>query len=361
MITVQEMIERSAGIGSDGHPLDPWQDSEGLRLLLQKREFNPHIEPPPLRPIYTLAAIPISTPANLTTITSAIKTGKSAAIGAMAAAAMPHRDDADLLGFSSNNPKDLALLWFDSEQSPDDFWHCVNRAIRRAGLPEPPPWLHAYCLTGLGCKRAWECVTEATKAAADMHGGIHSTLIDGFADLVADVNDPEESNSFVAELHDMAIKHDCPIIGVIHFNPGSEKSRGHLGSQVERKAETNLALEKDADETTVIYSCKNRRAGIPKNLGPRFAFSPKAGMHVTVESRQSAKDTEKRETLLALAEDMFGDHRAMRYSDLVSTVKKTMSVRGRQAERKVAEMKRLTVIKSSVAGLYEIAKQASTK
>lgn len=361
MITVQEMIERGAGIGGDGHPLDPSQDSEALRLLLQAREFNPHIEPPPLRPIYMLAGITISTPANLTTVTSAIKTGKSAVIGAMAAAAMPHNQDADLLGFSSSNPKGKALLWFDSEQSPDDFWHCVYRALQRAGQRELPLWLHAYCLTGLGCKRAWECVQWATTEAAEKHDGIHSSLIDGFADLVADVNDPEESNGFVAELHDMAIKHDCPIIGVIHFNPGSEKIRGHLGSQLERKAETNLALEKDKDETTVIYSTKNRRAGIPKNLGPRFKFSAQAGMHITVQSRQSAHEAEKREQLLALAIDVFGDRPAMRYTELQTTVKKLLTVCDRTAERKVADMRRFTVIKSSVAGLYVIATPAESK
>jgi DnaB-like helicase N terminal domain len=325
-----------------------------LRDLLVARAFDPTIEPPPLRAIFTLTGITISTPANLTTITSAIKTGKSAVIGAMAAAAMPHSQDADLLGFSSSNPKDMALLWFDSEQSPDDFWHCVYRALKRAGLPEPPPWLHAYCLTGLGCKRAWECVTEATKAAAVLHGGIHSTLIDGLADLVADVNDPEESNGFVAELHHMAIKYACPIIGVIHFNPGSEKSRGHLGSQVERKAETNLTLEKDAEETTVIYSTKNRRAGIPKNLGPRFAFSPDAGMHVSVASRQSVADKEELERLAMLADDLFADHPAMRYTELVSTVKRKLKLQDRTAERRVSLMSRLGVIKKSVAGLWTI-------
>jgi hypothetical protein len=361
MITAQEMIERGAGIGGDGHPVEPPQDSERLRLLLEEREFNPRIEPPPLRPIYSLAGIPISTPANLTAITSAIKTGKSAVIGAMAAAAMPHQQEADLLGFSSSNPEDLALLWFDSEQSPDDFWHCVYRAILRAGLREKPPWFHAYCLTGLGCNRAWECVQEATKKGAEKHGGIHSSLIDGLGDLVADVNDPAESNAFVAELHDMAIQHDCPIIGAIHFNPGSEKSRGHLGSQVERKAETNLTLEKDAREITVIYSTKNRRAGIPKNVGPRFAFSAEAGMHVTVESHQSVKDAERRETLLALAQDVFADRPAMRYSEIQTTVKKLLTVSDRTAERKLAEMRRLTVIKSSVAGLYVIATPAESK
>jgi hypothetical protein len=344
----------------DAAPAWTPQPSAVIRLL-KEREFNPRIEPPPLGPIYTLAGIPISTPANLTTITSAIKTGKSAIIGAMTAAAMPHSQDADLLGFSSSNPGGLALIWFDSEQSPDDFRHCVYRALKRAGLRELPSWLHAYCLTGLGCKRAWECVQVAIKAAADQHGGIHSILIDGFADLVADVNDAQESNDFVAELHDMAITHDCPIVGVIHFNPGSEKSRGHLGSQVERKAETNLTLEKDGDETTVIYSIKNRRAGIPKNKGPRFKFSMEAGMDVSIESRQSSKDAEKRETLLALAKDVFRDHPAMRYTDIQVTVKKLLTVSDSTAERKVADMRRLTVITPSVAGMYEINKQTKAE
>jgi hypothetical protein len=328
--------------------------AEGPGKLLEQRKFNPHIEPPPIRAIYSLGGVCISTPANLTTITSAIKTGKSAVIGAMVAAAMHHSEDADLLGFSSSNPNGKALLWFDSEQAPDDFWHGVYRALKRAGLREPPPWLHAYCLTGLGHKRAWECVQEAAKMSADKHGGIHSELIDGFADLIADVNDAEQSNDFVASLHDMGINYDCPIVGVIHFNPNSEKSRGHLGSQLERKAETNLALDKDKDETTVIYSTKNRRAGIPKKRGPRFAFNEEAGMHITVESRQSAKDAERSEALLLLAEDVFADRPAMRYSDIKSTVMTVTHCKERQAEKKVAEMTALTVIKRSTLGLYVI-------
>ena len=335
-------------------PLDGRFELSSVAGQLREREFNPHIEPPPLRPIYTLAGIPICTPGNIATITSAIKTGKSAVIGAMAAAAMPHSSEADLLAFGSSNSKGMALLWFDSEQSPDDFWHCVFRAVIRAGLREPPPWLHAYCLTGMGCKRAWKALIEATRISRERHGGIHSMLLDGAADFVADVNDSGESNSFVAELHDIAIKHYCPIVGVIHFNPGSEKSRGHLGSQLERKAETNLALQKDDDETTVIYSTKNRRAGIPKDRGPRFRFDPEAEMHVTVESRQMVKDAAVREELFCLAQDVFKDHPVMRYSDLQTTVKRLLTVSDRTAERKVAQMRRLTVIKPSAVGLYVI-------
>ena len=337
-------------------PYEPPRDP--ILEMLAEREIDMGIEPPALRPIYSLAGTCICTPGNLTSFTGAAKNGKSATIGAAVASALPHTDDADLLGFTSSNPDHTALLWFDSEQSPDDFWHCVYRAVKRAGLQKPPKWLHAYSLTGLGHKRAWEAVQAAMNAASDKHDGLHSILIDGFADMVADVNDPAESNDFVAELHDMAIRFDCPILGVIHFNPGSEKSRGHLGSQIERKAETNLALEKDADESTVIYSTKNRRAGIPKNLGPRFAFSTEAGMHVTVESRQSAKDTERREALVSLAQDVFGDHPAMRYSDLKSTVMTVTRLKERQAERKIGEMKRLTVIRQGVAGMFVLSTPA---
>src|ERR1035441_3438930 len=140
-----------------------------------------------------------------------------------------------------------------------------------------------------------------------------------------------------------------------------EKSRGHLGSQVERKAESNLALEKDADGITVIYSTKNRRAGIPKNQGPRFAFSKEAGMHVSIESRQFAKDLEERGELLALAKRVFADHPAMRRTELESTVKKLLTVSEKTAERKVNAMVRDAVIQKSIGGMYCISAPAESK
>jgi len=363
MNQVLDVMTEAAGIGPDGHPVptDEQTDKNAIIELLKAREFDPNLEPPPLRAIYSIKGTPISTPANLTTVTSGVKTGKTAVVGGMVASALPHPKGADCLGFESSNEKEFALLWFDSEQSPDDFWHCVYRAISRAGLTKPPRWLHAYCLTGLGHLKAWACVREGLILSADKHGGIHSSMIDGAADLIADVNDAAESNDFVARLQNTAQEYDCPIIGVIHFNPGSEKSRGHLGSQLERKAETNLALEKDSDETTVIYSTKNRRGGIPKNIGPRFKFDKLANMHILTESRQSSKDAADREALQSLAEDIFNEHPAMRYSDIQTTVKKRLEVADRTAERKVARMMKLAVIEKSIGGLYTVSKPACTK
>jgi len=335
----------------------PPQARADIGQLLKHRRFDPSIAPPPLRPVYTLAGHVIATPGNLVAITSTIKTGKSAVISGMAASVMAKGNDADLLGFASSNLKFFALLHFDSEQSPDDHWHQVIRALKRASLGQSPKWFYSYCLSGLGCKRAWECVTEAIRAAAEEHGGIHAILIDGVADLVANVNDPAESNAFIAELHDMAIQRDCPIVVVIHFNPGGEKTRGHLGSQLERKAETNLRLDK-VDGVTAIWSDKQRRAPIPKGTGPCFQWSDEAGMHVSVESRQSAADKEKRETFALLIDDIFRKRAALHYSDIIKyfTAKKGLAVSERTAARRMSELSRLGLLKKSAAGLWTRAK-----
>ena len=258
--------------------------------ILKARRFDYRITPPPLRVRFLLRGdCVIGTPGNLVAIASGVKSGKTAVVGAMLAAAIEPQQESDLLGFASDNPNGLAVLHFDSEQSTDDHWHCANRSVKRAGRTAPPEWFHSYCLTGLGHKQSWECVTEAVCQAAEKHSGIHSIFLDGIADFVADPNDAAECNRFVAELHDLAIRQDCTIVGVIHFNPGTDKTRGHLGSQFERKAETNLRLDKNEDGITEIWSERQRRAPIPKGSGVCFQWSNAEQMHVTVQNPSEAK------------------------------------------------------------------------
>jgi RecA-family ATPase len=69
-------------------------------------------------------------------------------------------------------------------------------------------------------------------------------IIDGIADLVSDVNSLEESNAVVQKLMQWSAMYNCHIINVIHQNFGSTKlGTGHLGSFLEKKAETVISLE----------------------------------------------------------------------------------------------------------------------
>jgi AAA domain len=323
-----------------------------LDVLVEERRFNPALNPPPIRPVYSLGEIPICTPGNLATIVAAAKAGKTAFLESMIASVMK-KDGADCDTFTvvSRNPDGRAVLHFDTEQSIEDHWHVIDRAMRRAGVTELPPWFRSYCFTGFDAPKARTAILFVLQEAVKKFGGVHSILIDGYADLVADVNDSAECTAFVAEFQDLAIQCKCPIVGVLHLNPGSEKSRGHLGSQLERKSETNLRLDKDGIYTEV-WSEKQRRAPILKGRGPRFRWDDASGMHVSVETRREARQDTKTEAARNQVEDVFRERPSMRYCDLETTVQTLLKCQPRWAGKKIAEWEKLGVIEKGVAGFW---------
>lgn len=333
------------------------EPGETLADRLRARLFNPDNPPPEPEARFSLGGIQIATPGNLTAISAAVKAGKSAFIGAMLASVFTQDPDADCFGITSSNPDGLALVHLDTEQSPYDHHQLVVRARRRANAPGTPPWLFSHCLTGLGHADCREALRFVLKDAADRCGWIHSVLIDGVADLVRDVNDPGESGDFVAELHGLAITYHCPIVGVLHLNPGSDtKTRGHLGSQLERKAETNLRLEK-TDEITVAWSDKNRGAPIPKAFGPCFCWSDADRMHVSTESKAVAKEDKRRADLRVLAEEVFTEAKApcLSWKEFCEGVVSITGMSPRTAQGKLASMQALGVLEKNTIGQWKLA------
>jgi hypothetical protein len=320
---------------------------ESLSDRLKSRRFDYRVKIEDPAPRFSIGSTGICTPGNLTTITAGVKSGKSSFVGAMLASTIT-AGQSDCLGLVSSNPDGLAVVHFDTEQSRADHHAGILRAMRRANTATAPAWLNSYCATGFSVRELRACLRDTLKHS----GAIHSVLLDGAADYVNDVNDPAECNDFVAELHELAIKHDCPIIGVIHFNPGTEKSRGHLGSQLERKSETNLRLDKDDGEIVTVYSLKSRRAPITKSNGPRFAWSSEKHMHLTVESNGQARMTAKAEAMIPVRDDVFLGKSALRWSEMLGAIETTDKCSRRTAERRVAEWKKLGLIQNSIGGLW---------
>ena len=339
-------------LGKAEEELGEKPELERIRELLASRRFNPLEEPPELRPVYRIGSIVVSTPGNLLTITAQSKTGKTSFFGAMiAAAADPTDAKGDTLTVQSCNPNNWALLHFDYEQSKRDHWRLFEQVKRRAGVNEFPPWLLSHNFTGVppkDCLSALEVVMEDAKTK---FGGIHSVLLDGYADLVGDVNDAGESNLLVTQLHGLAGKYDCPVCGILHFNPNSEKARGHLGSQLERKSESNLTLTKDGD-ITVLHSEKQRGAPIVKTNGPRFRWDENQGMHVTCENIASAREAEQKERQRCARDDVFGERPAMRYSELMLAIRESVKVSEATAERRLSTWRKLGLVEKQAAGLW---------
>lgn len=327
-------------------------EEDRIRRLLKARRFDPEKEPPPMRIVYSINKIVVSTPGNITAVIAPAKVGKSALMSAFTAAAMsPDPSEVDLLGVEGYNEKGFGFLFIDTEQAPDDFWHGVNRAKRRARLDAMPAWLDAYTVADLPAPVARKAIAIKMADMAFEFGGIHVVVIDGVADLVLDVNDAKECNELVAELHSLSIRYDCSVIVVLHLNPGSDKARGHLGSQIERKAESNLKIEKD-DTVSVVWSAKQRRAPIEKAFGPRFTWSEEQKMHVSIagdDTGLTLKQQRKVMDWVELGESVLKPGETMRWSQLIAALQEARSTPNKTpsedtARRWINEMKKANVI-----------------
>jgi hypothetical protein len=357
---LKQMLEDASGINGDGRAIETDDDLPSLLERIKERRFDITKPPTAVIPRYFVNGTPICTPGNLTVIAAGPKAGKSTWLGAMMAAVMTPPDAvADCFGITSSNPEGKALIHLDTEQTPGDHYTLIGRSMKRALIQKQPPWLESFCLTGFDPRDARNAVRLLLEECASKleesqhkHGGTHSVLIDGFADLAFDVNDPGEAAKLVGDLHALAIKYSCPIVGVLHLNPGSAtKTRGHLGSQLERKAETNLKLEIKQGVTTV-WAEKNRRAPISKEEGPRFAWSDEMQMHVSTKRKAAAKEDKKRKALTEQAKKIYGDRPSMRRDDIENDLQKIMKASPTTAYRRTKQMIDMAVIKKDTDGSY---------
>ena len=330
---------------------------EGSRVnshaaLLSARRFDSKNPPAKARAIYEINRHVICTPGNLTAVCAKAKAGKSALVGGFIAAAFGR--DGDTLGVDSVNSDDRAVVHFDTEQSPADHHLLVATALFRVGTMEGPSWLRSYRVADVPMRERFDLLEHELRQANREHGGIHSVILDGIADFIADPNDPAEAFTAVDRLHRLAVTHDTAIISVLHVNPGSEsnKTRGHLGSQLERKAETNLMLEKDDEGVSALFTRTSRHADISRQDGPRFRWDEKAMMHVSIESGRAVAAKETSSRLRMIAADVFGSG-GLKYTAAISAVSKAAKVGDKRAETLFSDMKKAGIISQDLTGFWE--------
>ena len=70
-------------------------------------------------------------------------------------------------------------------------------------------------------------------------------IIDGIRDMVYDINSPGESTRIISKLMQWTDERQIHIHTILHQNKGDENARGHIGTELNNKAETVLLVEKD--------------------------------------------------------------------------------------------------------------------
>lgn len=78
-------------------------------------------------------------------------------------------------------------------------------------------------------------------------------VLDGVRDLIPDINNTVDSTNLADLLGSWAQTFDLHIIGLIHENKGTTDSRGHIGSELENKAEAILQVASSNEQLIIKH------------------------------------------------------------------------------------------------------------
>jgi len=313
-------------------------------------DFN---NPPPVaQMVVSVNDVPLGTQGNILCITGGEGTGKSNYVTALIAGAIgqseKNKDKAmDTLGVSvSENSKRKAILFYDTEQSEVQTYKNITNLLRRCGRETMPEYLKAYCLTGMSRKERLQAIIQSMDKFHYQFRGIHMVVIDGIADLIKGANDETESIAVVEELYRLAGIYNTCIVTILHFIPSGLKLRGHLGSELQRKAAAILSIEKDTDPSVSVVKALKVRDGSPLDVPiMQFAWDKDVRMHVYLgEKPKEEKEKRKEDELVAVARDIFGRQDFITYVDLAEQIQAILDVKERTAKSYIKFMREKEII-----------------
>ena len=214
---------------------------------------------------------------NLCAIVGRPKAGKSTLLSAIVATAYTGRD---CLGFQSEG--NFKVVWFDTEQAPDDSTRMWRGAYRLAGIPvENNDNLIFVRLLETPLKERLRCVEAVVKETRP-----DLVILDGIGDILRNTNDIEESQAIVMDIRRINVQYACGIVAILHVNWRDEKARGHLGTILQHKCESVVLLEHEAgmDSPSKVIPQLTRKAPFAPFS---FAIDPETGMPCLSEGAPS--------------------------------------------------------------------------
>ena len=319
---------------------------------LKSCELDFNNPPPVAQMIVSVNGVPLGTQGNLLCITGGEGTGKSNYVAALIAGAVKpeNAEGIDTLGVSiEGNPKGKTVLFYDTEQSEVQLYKNVSTLLRRCGRDTMPEWFKAYCLTGMSRKERLKSIVLSMDKFHYQYGGIHLVVIDGIADLIRCANDEAESIAVVEELYRLAGIYNTCIVTVLHFIPNGLKLRGHLGSELQRKAAAILSIEKDTKPAVSVVKALKVRDGSPLDVPlMQFAWDKEKAMHAYLgEKPKEEKDRRKEEELVAVARELFSRKRFIGYMELSEELQAAFEVKERTAKSYIRFMREKEIIVKS--------------
>ncbi len=316
--------------------------------MLKSCEIDFNNPPKSSEVIISAGNVPLGTQGNILCITGGEGTGKSNYIASLIAGSIREKyAEIDTIGTTvATNSNNKAVLLYDTEQSEVQLYKNVSNLLRRAKLTYKPDILKAFSLTGMSRKERLQSIIQSMDRFHYQYSGIQLVVIDGIADLVNSANDEAESIRVIDELYRLAGIYKTCIICVLHYVPNGLKLRGHLGSELQRKAASILSIEFDKDPSVSVVKALKVREGSPLDVPlMEFSWSKSAGMHLYIgEKPRQEKEKRKEKELTFVARSMFSNQSLLTYTEISEKIQQIMDVKERTSKNYIRYMREKNII-----------------
>jgi len=316
--------------------------------MLKSCEIDFNNPPAKAEEVISAGDVPLGTQGNILCITGGEGTGKSNYVAALIAGSIiKDSRNIDTLGVNVRDNSDgKAVLLYDTEQSEVQLFKNVSNLLKRAKLNEKPEELRAFSLTGMSRKERLQAIVQSMDKYHYEYEGIRLVVIDGIADLVLSANDEAESIRIVDELYRLAGIYRTCIVSVLHYVPNGLKLRGHLGSELQRKAAAIVSIELDSEPSVSVVKALKVRDGSPLDVPlMQFSWDKELGMHIYIgEKPREEKEKRKEKELATVAREIFGVQKHLTYIDLCDRIQQTMDVKERTAKSYIKYMREKEII-----------------
>lgn len=322
---------------------------EALKMVSQPPERDPyrfypedeHPLPEMLIEREGVGTLPLK---DLTVIAGKAKNGKSFVVSIFVASVL---GETDFFTPIKQNPK---VLYFDTEQSDSNVSIVYYRICKMLGIENPKVSrddLQFFELRGMEGIDGKSPEDSRYLYIIDkvMEYQPTAIVIDGIADIMHDPNDEQESKEIIMKLCKLCSSENIALLTVIHENKSKDDQnpRGHLGSELLRKAVSIFHVTKDRDKGTFKVEnteCRNRDIDT-------WSFTINShGIPEIVETvdKKAEKEQAKLDDLRMTFADVFRDGRPRLHTELKNDVMRTCQVSEKTARRRIEDAKEVGIL-----------------
>ena len=206
---------------------------ETMLKRLEKRRITPSKELPRMEFLFRLFHKPCFPRGELVAVSGKAKSGKTFVSSIL----MSLGFRSQVLSIERIEPKQLHVLWYDTEQSEESTQDILrNRIIPMTGIPEdqfPMDLMDVFNVRPDSYDQRLPMLEVAVR-----HYRPDLVILDGVRDLVADINDGVVAQDCIERLMHLASEVRCCIVCILHQNKSVEDRnlRGWIGTELKNKA-----------------------------------------------------------------------------------------------------------------------------